>query len=71
MMYSLPPVDLSTARGNPKFVSLYNSLSTSSLNPDGSAKLSSDDARRQASIQTVHVFRFLARESVQLTEEVF
>ena len=52
-MATLPPLDLSTAKVNPKFEALYISLATNILNPDGSVKVSTQDAERQSSTREV------------------
>ena len=52
-MAILPPLDLVTARNNPKFEALYRGLTTSILNSDGSVKVSSQDARQQESVGEV------------------
>ena len=54
-MAALPPLDLSTAKANPNFETLYTSLATNILNHDGSAKVSIQDAKRQASTREVQV----------------
>ena len=55
-MATLPPLDLSTAKANPKFEALYMNLANNILNHDGSAKLSAQDAKRQASTREVPHF---------------
>ena len=52
-MTTLPPLDLSTAKANPNFEALYVNLAKNILNHDGSAKLSDQDAKRQASTREV------------------
>ena len=49
----IPPLDLATARENPKFESLYRKLTTSILNFDGSSKVSNEDANRQMLLEKV------------------
>ena len=52
-MATLPPLDLSTAKANPRFEVLYKNLAQNILNHDGSTKLSAQDANRQASTREV------------------
>ncbi|MCJ1462450.1 hypothetical protein MMC07_001051 [Pseudocyphellaria aurata] len=44
----LPPIDPFTLQSNPQFAALYKRLTTTILNPDGSAKVSTREAQSQA-----------------------
>lgn len=49
----LPPIDPLTLQSNPRFAALYQRLTTTILNPDGSIKSSAREARSQAKIEEV------------------
>lgn len=47
----LPPIDPLTLQSNPRFAALHKRLTTTILNPDGSAKVSIREARSQAKLE--------------------
>lgn len=49
----LPPIDPLTLQSNPRFAALYKRLTTTILNPDGSVKVSTREARAQAKVEQV------------------
>lgn len=44
----LPPLDSSILANNPRFEKLYNTITTSILNPDGSTKIDPSAKQRDA-----------------------
>ncbi|KAI1276482.1 hypothetical protein F5Y07DRAFT_137514 [Xylaria sp. FL0933] len=56
----LPPVDDSVLKNNPRFEKLYNTITTSILNPDGSTKTDPSAKQRDAVCQELHAYRLKA-----------
>ncbi|KAI1419437.1 hypothetical protein F5Y12DRAFT_249289 [Xylaria sp. FL1777] len=56
----LPPVDDSVLANNPRFEKLYNTITTSILNPDGSTKIDPSTKQRDAVRQELQAYRLKA-----------
>ncbi|KAK5635049.1 hypothetical protein RRF57_010761 [Xylaria bambusicola] len=56
----LPPVDNSVLTNNPRFKKLYNTITTSILNPDGSTKLDPSVKQRDAVREELKAYRLKA-----------
>ncbi|KAI1750441.1 hypothetical protein F4782DRAFT_509728 [Xylaria castorea] len=56
----LPPVDDGVLKNNPRFEKLYNTITTSILNPDGSTKIDSSAQQRDAVRQELKAYRLKA-----------
>ncbi|KAI0515116.1 hypothetical protein F5B22DRAFT_608381 [Xylaria bambusicola] len=56
----LPPVDNSVLTNNPRFEKLYNTITTSILNPDGSTKLDPSAKQRDAVREELQAYRLKA-----------
>lgn len=56
----LPPVDGNVLKNNPRFEKLYNTITTSILNPDGSTKIDPSAKQRDAVSQVRIHIRLLA-----------
>ncbi|KAI0803698.1 hypothetical protein GGR55DRAFT_384019 [Xylaria sp. FL0064] len=56
----LPPVSDSVLKNNPRFEKLYNTITTSILNPDGSTKTDPSAKQRDAVCQELHAYRLKA-----------
>ncbi|KAI1361402.1 hypothetical protein F5Y08DRAFT_19628 [Xylaria arbuscula] len=56
----LPPIDSSVLANNPRFEKLYNTITTSILNPDGSTKIDPSTKQRDAVRQELQAYRLKA-----------
>ncbi|TRX91106.1 hypothetical protein FHL15_008088 [Xylaria flabelliformis] len=56
----IPPVDDRILRNNPRFEKLYNTITTSILNPDGSTKIDPSAQQRDAVRQELKAYRLKA-----------
>ncbi|KAI1734576.1 hypothetical protein F4680DRAFT_437947 [Xylaria scruposa] len=56
----LPPVDDRILKNNPRFEKLYNTITTSTLNPDGSTKMDPAALQRDAVRQELKAYRLKA-----------
>lgn len=56
----LPPIEATVLKNNPRFEKLYNTITSSILNPDGSTKIDSSAKKRHAVRQELKAYRLKA-----------